>query len=343
MYLPKEILIMKEPYELFEIHENHIRKQYIELMKIYHPDLHYNSKLYIEVCSKINELYNKALEDINKGITIENDLVKLKGTDGESYCMKYSICHRFELGEMYIGSNAVMYVLEKEYEYLNNNYIEKVKTIKYANECMKEEFIRYIPKIIKNFNTKEKSILIIDKDKDLYSLRDVLNFYNKKIPSRHAAWILNSLYNITCFINFNNLNHNGITIDNYFISPKNHSGVLLGGWWYATYKHEEMKGVCKDVYSVMNDYIKEIKLSNTTLDLECIKLIGRTILGDKTGIKLVSEKSIPKELTLWVRGACSNNSYKEYEDYNKVLNEAFGKRKFIEMEIENLYENLGGK
>lgn len=339
MYLPKEILSMKEPYELFKSDNEDIRKEYIELMKIYHQDLHYNSKLYIDVCSKINELYNKALQECNEGIRIENNLVKLKGTDGKSYSMKYNICHSFELGEMYIGSNTVMYVLQKEYDYLNYNYIEKLKSIKYANKCMKEEFIKYIPKIIKKINTKEKSILIIEKSKDLYSLREVLNFYNKKIPSRHVAWILNSLYNIACFIKFNNLNHNGITIDNYFISPKNHYGALLGGWWYTTYKNEEMQGVCKDVYDVMSDYIKESKVSNTTLDLECIKLIGRTILGDKTGINLLLDNSIPKELTLWVRGACSNNPYKEYENYNKILDSAFGKRKFIEMKIENLGGN----
>ena len=341
LYLPKEILSMNSPYELFKTFNKDIKKEYIELMKIYHPDLHYSSKIYVDVCTKINELYRKALEELNEGIRIEKNLVKLKGNDGKSYCMKYNICHTFELGKMYIGNNAVMYIMEEEYEEMINNYIEKIQSIKYANKCMKEEFNKYIPKIIKVLKIKSKSILVIEKDEDLYLLRDILDFY-KTIPSRHGAWILNSLYNIECFINFNNMNHNGITLDNYFISPKNHSGALLGGWWYTTYKNEEMKGVCKEVYDVMSNSIKESRISNTTLDLECIKLIGRIILGDKTGIELALNSNIPRELVLWLRGPCSNNPFKEYEDYNKVLDKAFGKRKFIEMKIENLYENLGG-
>ena len=76
------------------------------------------------------------------------------------------------------------------------------------------------------------------------------------------------------------------------------------------------------------------KKAEEGLDLEMIKLAGRTMLGDSTGVYLSKREDIPKRLTSWLRDSSMNNAFKEYAVWMKdVLKESFGVRRFIKMEL----------
>ena len=64
----EEIRKIKYPSELFSEDIETMKKQYVELMKIYHPDLNEQKQEYIEVTEKINKLYKEAESNIEKGI-----------------------------------------------------------------------------------------------------------------------------------------------------------------------------------------------------------------------------------------------------------------------------------
>lgn len=345
MFQYEEILKMQKPYELFKGDLKEAKQTYIELMKIYHPDLHKGDNSYIEVTSKINSLYKEAIEELENGRWIEPNFIKLKGTDNKNYSMKFKMSHEFELGNMYIGNNAVMYLVDEENSDLIENALSVLKNLRYENESMKKEFEKYIPKVITTFKTTDEKIgMVVKKDEDLICLRDILKYFDEKMDARSVTWILSSLYNISCFLNYNDIAHNGITINNYFISPENHSGALLGGWWYSKKLKEKMLGVSSELYDVMPHLVKESKESSAMLDLEGIRLIGRTLLGDESGIQLAFDKEIPKPLSSWLREISVSNPFEEYTKWNDVIIKSFGERKFIEMKIdkEKLYESLGG-
>ena len=345
MFQYEEILKMQKPYELFKGDLKEAKQTYIELMKIYHPDLHKGDNSYIEVTSKINSLYKEAIEELENGRWIEPNFIKLKGNNNKNYSMKFKISHEFELGNMYVGNNSIMYLLDAENSDLIENALNVLKNLKYENEEMKKEFKKYLPKVITTFETKdEKMGLVIEKDEELICLKDIWMYFNKKMDARSVTWILSSLYNIACFLNYNEIAHNGITINNYLICPKNHSGALLGGWWYSKKLKEKMIGVSSELYDVMPHSVKDSKESSAILDLEGIRLIGRTLLGDESGIQLAFDKEIPKPLSSWLREISVSNPFEEYSRWNDVIIKSFGERKFIEMKIdkEKLYESLGG-
>jgi hypothetical protein len=199
---------------------------------------------------------------------------------------------------------------------------------------MRCEFEKYFPKILIKFDTIDEKIgMLIEKAEDVYSLKDILNYYDGKVPSKHVVWIMSSMYNIACYLYYNNLSHNGITIDNYYISPAYHSGSLLGGWWYAVSLDEKMLGVTNDIFNIMSPDMKTSKKGTYLLDLESIRLIGRTLLGDKNGISLIKDSDIPKTLFDWVRGVPMNDPMEEYKLWDNVIKESYGERKFIEMNI----------
>ena len=104
----EEIRKIKYPSELFSEDIETMKKQYVELMKIYHPDLNEQKQEYIEVTEKINKLYKEAESNIEKGIWNKPGMIKLKKSDGKYYMMKFRISHNFELGKMYIGNEIVL-------------------------------------------------------------------------------------------------------------------------------------------------------------------------------------------------------------------------------------------
>lgn len=335
LYTIEEILEMKYPYELFTGDKEIAKKEHIDLLKIFHPDLHRDSEKYKEVTSKINELYSETVKLLENGTWMEEGLIKITSSDGEKYSMKYNVEYSFELGKYFIGNRSILYLIDKKHEDFLENALDRIKNLKYENNNMKSEFEKYFPKVLKNFETTDKKIgLLIEKPEDAYSLKDILNYYSSKVPPRHVMWILSSLYNITCFLYYNNLSHNGINIDNYYISPSNHIGFLLGGWWYTVPIDGKMLGVPSEIYSIMSPEMKSSKIGTFLLDLESIRLIGRTLLGDKNGISFIEDSDIPKLLIDWVRGVSSNNPMEEYKLWESVIKQSYGERKFVEMDID---------
>ena len=342
MFNIDEILGMKYPNELFTGDKDIAKKEHINLLKIFHPDLHKDSEKYKEAASKINELYTEAIKLLDNGNWIGDGLIKITSSDGEKYSMKYNVQYSFELGKYYIGNRSILYLIDKVHLNFVDNALDRIKNLKYENNNMKFEFEKYFPKVSRKFETKdEKVVILIEKPEDAYSLKDILNYYGNKVPSRHVTWILSSLYNIACYLYYNNLSHNGISIDNYYISPSNHSGLLLGGWWYTVPLDGKMLGVSNEIYNIMSPDMISNKIGTFLLDLESIRLIGRTLLGDKNGIAIIGDPDIPEPLIDWVRGVTVNNPIEEYKLWEKVIKESYGERKFIEMNIDKdkLYSN----
>ena len=63
--------------------------------------------------------------------------MKLKCINGKYYTMNFRISHTFELGKMYIGNDLILYLIDEKYERMALNAINKLNSIKYANDDMK--------------------------------------------------------------------------------------------------------------------------------------------------------------------------------------------------------------
>lgn len=332
---------IKYPYELFDDDIEEIKKTYVDLMKVYNPNLNGQKKEYIEITKKIDELYKKAEENEIKGIWNKPGFIKLKCIDEKYYSMKFRISHSFELGDMYIGNDSILYLMNEKYERLVLNAINKLKSIKYSNDDMKKEFNRYLPQVKTIFRTIEGKIgVVIEKDEDLVLLRDLLTYCNGKISINTVSWILNSLYNLICFINFNGLTHNGITIDSYFVSLKGHYGALLGGWWYSTKDEKTILEVTKKIKS---DEMNQSKKSNSKEDLKAIKILGRILFGDKSEIVALRNSSIQRELIIWLDDNNGNNPFEEYSTWRNITRKITNEKGIkVNIDKDDLYKKLGG-
>ena len=78
--------------------------------------------------------------------------------------------------------------------------------------------------------------------------------------------------------------------------------------------------------------MKRNKKSNSILDLESIRLLGRCILGDKNGNLLSVGGNVPNTLNLWLKANAGNNPFEEYSIWSNIMN-CIGERKFIKKSI----------
>jgi hypothetical protein len=153
---------------------------------------------------------------------------------------------------------------------------------------------------------------------------------------------MSGLHNMTCYLDWADLSHNDISLDTYFISPKYHSGALLGGWWYTSKIGNKIIAVPNRTYQYMPMEVRKTKISSIKTDLELIRAVGRELLGDVTGTRLKQNEDIPKPLINWlVLPSPTGSAIKDYTLWQKVLTDSFGPRKFVNMEVaaEELYKN----
>lgn len=322
-----ELMKISRPEDLFPKDEREIKKLYRELVKMYHPDVYGND----DVFRRINELYKAAMEKIKTNSWGFKNTLTIKSDSGKKISLNYIKKHNFELGEMYIANKVVLYLLPKSNEKYYTNYIDKVKSIKYADESMENEFALFIPKIIRHGKTESGDcFIVILKYDDVLYLPDILSKF--KISNRHACWMISRIINLCCLMKYNNLSFNNININSIFICPRTHK-VFLFDWWYVTKLGEKMIGLPKFNYNLMTPTQKASKLTSSTLDIDSVKAFAMTM-------KSYTEGDVPKEFELWAKGGSSEDTFKEFSEWDKCLDASYGERKFVVLDItkNHIYE-----
>ena len=331
-----KILSFQKPGDLFSAPDaKKIKVEYLNLCKKWHPD-HNKLPIANQVMAKINDLYFIAIKQVGRNTWEQTNFIKIPLVNNKALDVHYRAVKEFELGRIYFCNEVIFYSIKKKYKDFFNNYLKIVNSFRYYNSNMREEVSKYLPQIILSSELRCGSFIIgVKKPSDVYLLRDILNYYNGNIQDRHIMWILSTMYNVCCYIDYSRLSHNGITLDNYFISPKYHSGMLLGGWWYSVNQEEKMIGVSSEIYNVLPESIKNKKLGNIVTDLESIKYIGKMLLGEKNGCGIRYNKKIPVPLRDWFLKPCSKNAVEEYTNWKEVIIKSYGKREFYKMEIDD--------
>lgn len=335
--------IMKAEFvgDIFSNDKKKIKDEYKALSKKWHPDLNGNSDESTRAMSIINTFYAKALLLMAKDEWEKKNYVVLKTTDKRLFEFVYNEVYTFELGVFYVCNKAVIYLIDKKYSSLYDNFKRTLSNLKYPNDKIKTEIERFIPKINLEFETAQYKVIRIAKEDDIFSLIAVHRFYENKIPDKHVAWILSRLYNLSCFLEYNQISHNGLTLESLFINPEHHGIFLYGGWWFSCQIGAKLNSVPKKVYNLLAMESKTTGKSDKGIDLETIRMVGRQLLGDEFGGKLINDKTVPLPLREWLLAKSGKDAIKEYRGWDKTLDSSYGKRVFVKMDInkKNLYES----
>jgi len=336
----QDILKKEKPGDLFPNDAEKAKKVYKELSKKFHPDF-YKGTEGDEIFKHITELYNQALKDFQNNTWTKSNFISLETDSGKHLNISYKYHRIFEIGEYYSCNDVIVYVLNKDCDKYADNALKMVKNLSFESGKM-QEFKNFLP-IIKIERTLRdgRRCIVYEKARDMHPLSAILNYYHGNIPHRHVAWIVNRLSNLACYFQFSEIVHNGINIENIFISPDKHAAAIMGGWWYAVPDGAKMIGTTKDIFDVMPVTARNSKQAKISTDLESIKLVGRTILGEKQQRKLSLMQGIPKPLIQFMIDGSGESAFDEFEKYNNALDKAYGKRVFVKMDInyKDVYKN----
>lgn len=324
---------LSEPERLFPNSEFEADSIFRKLAKQWHPDRNANINT-TDVMAHISALHSVAVKKIKDKTWAKIGTRIFHCADGKSRRLQYHIAHTYELGEYLVGETVLLHTVSQDSADLFHAAVKTIKNLSFTSVKIENEISRYLPNPISIFEAGKNSILVQHKTSDVYCLRDVLNACGGKLEANHVAWILNRLYNIACYFEVSKLTHNDISLDSVFISPKTHSAMLYGGWWYSLPLHAKIsalpiRSVNLAPYGLLND-----KKADHRLDLTLIKALGRELLGDPSGMMLPLWTHIPKPITDFLRQPCSHSARQDYEIWEaKVLPASFGKRKFVKMAV----------
>lgn len=337
------LLAIKNPESLYTKSLYEAKREYRALARRWHPD-GTDSPLAHKVFAQIVQLYQAALNKILDGTWIEPaekiedarpGIKTFRLIDGSLKTIHYLTARPFELGHMYIADNYVVFEVNDEFSDLFRNGRAQIRCLKYKDDDMAAEMSKFLPQIADEFRTAESRALVIRKTPDQILLADVLAHYGDGLMElEHIGWILNVLYNIACYLQWLGVAHNAFSPDTFFISPVRHSGMLLGGWWYAAEYEERLNALPDRTLKYIPSDVIDHRLADGRTDLELIKAIGREILGDADGTQLCVNE-LPFDLVDFLQLPSSGCATEDYAAWKYgALPVVFGTPRFVAMNLD---------
>jgi hypothetical protein len=244
---------------------------------------------------------------------------------------------------MFILRTGVVYVSDGSdtSRQLFSNAVKTIEKLDYANDKLHREFSRLMPSIkwfipACTLNGVTAPAILIEKQPEVISLRDLLDHVGGKLDTRHVTWILTRLHSLLCYLQTAGITHNAIDLDSCFLSPENHSILLYGGWWYAK-RHKEplqfLPARSAQLWRTLPKTIIDEKRARHALDRASVRLLGRELLGDAGGTKLLHDSSIPKPLATWVSIPSGKNAITDFQQW-EVVREQLGPRVFTPLDAD---------
>lgn len=346
-----------QPEKLFPHDENGIKDLFRELVRKWHPDRNKTPKA-AEVFRRVTELKDKAEEKLTNGGWHTPGLLEIKQPSGKTATIRYLKKHDFELGEMYICKDKIAYVVRPEFKDLFNNAVDRIRNTRFAAPEMETQFRPQLPKFVGTFEAADgRQVLVIERDPQMILLRDLADHHKGRLDPKHVAWIISRLLNIACYLETNGLTHNAISVDTVYVLPKDetfkptpankpskkdHSMALLGGWWYATPQGRPLLGLPGHALNYAPRDLLASGRADSTHDRHMIRIIGRELLGDVSGVKLQHDKSISPALAEWLSRPGSGDAITDFKAWDQVLKDSFGARRFVELPVSasDIYQPL---
>jgi hypothetical protein len=321
-----------EPERLFSADPDCLRQEFASLAKIWHPDRNSSSQAQ-DVLQHVVTLYDAAKRKLAVGEWFAPGVIRIDTVTGKSFVLQIKRRHRFELGLMGIAGNRVAFLVEKKHVILFETGLRRINEIRYPNARVRDDLAKFMPHVQGVYETATHHVAMITKTEDVVLLKDLLDHLGGQLPPKHAAWVVSSLLNLACFFEVAGLTHNAISPETIFVSAKYHAAFLLGGWWYAAPAGGRIEFLPEATYNLMPRSMATSKRADIRLDLESIRAVGRTILGDPTGLELIRRKDVPKPMANFLRLPSSDSAIEDYRAWGQALEDSFGPRRFIELPI----------
>lgn len=338
----QEIMAATRPEDIFTMDSKFMETEKEEYIRRFKPQKYRAIENFV-VTKKVLLFYNQAMAKLENGENWKEEeyqRICITSISGKSYNINYMEHSDFKLGKMYVTKGYVIYIVQGKYKKYYENYIQKTNYYSKPDKKIWNMVQYMLPNVETHFETADGEYAIfIKKPCEMYSLREILEYFNGSLKPEYVASILTRLYYFTCYMGLVEMVHNAITLDNLFFAPgreveegKNYTiedmrivGVF-GGWFFTTYWEEKIRGIPKEVYDIIPEHCKSRGYSSYEVDEVSIKELAKKLLGEM--------KDAPKPFFDWVNNKqVAEDSYQEFCNWEKVIISSFGKHRFVDIDI----------
>lgn len=291
------------------------------LISQWHPDRNSDPKAG-HVFDHIKKLYASAKRRFKKN----GCSVVFVAPGDKRYQLTYERRFKIDEGTVYVGRQRISYQFAKEFADFALRSYDFIKKFPFFSPKMRKEMEQFLPKVNRHVTLNGGSeVLIMEKEAGYVPLQDVRDFLSDGVPPKHVAWMGSSILNSMCYMEICGFAHSALDVKHMLVDPVNHSIALYGGWWYAGYKNEPMYALPERSMRFAPHDIKHRKRHDNRLDQYLFREVLRELLG---------KQSIPKPMEDYIDLPPARNPIEDYERWVKVLEESFGKRRFVKLDID---------
>lgn len=270
-----------------------------------------------------------------EGFWVEAEREELLREDGGTVEISYLLKDKADMCTMYVARKHVVYVFPKGCEDFAVRYRDMSGQIRYPNPEMERELSQYVPKEASSCRLRDGGTLVaVEKAEGAYPLKLL-----GTLLDRHVAWIVSRMENLCCLLSYNQMVHNGLTVDNLFVDPGMHQLYLYGGWWFAGYEGGRLPGISGDAMRYAEKKYLDKKKSHPSTDLEALRYAAVRLLGYDSREKLRADTLLPGPFRSFLEERAEKDAGTDFSRWDRVLLKSYGERKFIPLSVteEELY------
>ncbi|NLG05895.1 MAG: hypothetical protein GX567_19030 [Clostridia bacterium] len=278
-----------------------------------HEDTDYYMDFYNQMCDFLSGDEDERNRKLKSDRLWENAAEQsFQSIDGNNIEIKYMYRYAEKEADVYIARRNIVYHFREPGVSKLEQYRKVVSFIDYPSADTRQ-LSNFFPKVNGGFELTDGTyILVVKKEDDEYPLR-----LFGKLPGRHVAWIISRMENLCCVLEYNSLVHPQINPDTLFINPYAHTASLYGNWWNAGKNHSYMTNGST--------------LLTMKQNLQGLRNSAAYLLGCDMPSKVKETSDIPKALADFISGEPADNAYDDFAYWDKMLIQAYGKRKFVKM------------
>lgn len=316
------VMSITDPAKLFRGDLDFAREDYLKLSKRWHPDRPMGDK---ECFSKIAALYEEAQRRLRTNTWNGLCVVTFRDAAGHVKALPQLAGFDGHLGRVMVLPDETVHLMEPANKSFIRNAERFIGKFRYGSDRMKHDVERCLPRSMKVVAMSDGRIAArLQRPTDVIRLRDVVKHYQNMMDPRHVAWIVSSLMNLACYLEWHGRMHGDISPDTYYISPEHHSGILLDGWWFSMKVGDRVTSIPQRTLDVAPFDLRVHKAATPTVDHELIRLTAREISNLKV---------TPKPMLGWMNSIAKGKAVDQYRTWSEVLVKSFGPRRFTPMAL----------
>lgn len=307
------------PEDVFPPDLGRAKRLYRDLSRRWHPDMGGD----VEAFQRLTALYRDAIHRLEHGLWEGPNVLTLT-TGKRSFLVHVLDNQPFPYGRALITKNTVSYLFDAPHAAVAERLVRVPSLFTFHDARMKTECTRYLPmKPVPTSLLDGRTLVQVDRGRSI-RIGDLLRHQGSLEP-KHVAWILSTLLNLGCYLSYTRLVHHDISLANYFVDLTEHTGALLGGWWFAKTQGQPVGIIPRRTADLMPFAAKVSKTADPLTDAELIRAVGRELLDGQTA---------PDAMQAWLTQVATGTLAEQYAEWTTdILPRSFGKRRYVTLSV----------